>query len=97
MPRFRSHFIPDEAMEQEGIVIPGCTLGEFIASLESRAGIRLTPEDGEKYFRLTELATGAQVIVDVHIMRHDIEICPKQDMTFALEPDDIVEAGILVC
>lgn len=97
MPRFRSHVIPNEAMEQDGIVIPGCTLGEFIANLESLAGIRLTPEDGEKYFRLTELDTGDETIVDVHVMRHDMEICPKQDIAFALEPDDIVEAGILVC
>lgn len=111
MPRFRSHVIPsrllpdsdrdrsaaDDISEQDGIEIPGHTLGEFILNLESRAGIRLTPEKGEKYFRLAESDTGSEIIVDVHIMRDGMEICPKQDADFALEPDDVVEAGILVC
>lgn len=111
MPRFHSRdfprpplrFIngevlpPDPLAGPGGIEIDGRTLGELIAHLEATTSIQLIAADPPKYFLYKNLTTGEEEIVDVHIYRRDEMICPKQDLNFPLQPDDIVEAGMLVC
>lgn len=36
-------------------------------------------------------------LVDIHIVRGDAELCPKQNLDFALEDADMVELGPLLC
>ena len=50
-----------------------------------------------KYFLHTASDYKTQIL-DIHIMRGEDEICPKQDLDFALQYGDIVHVGvILVC
>ncbi len=88
---------PDPSLEPGGIEIPGHTLRELIANLETMTDLRLSPADPPKYFLCTNIKTGDEELVDIHIHRHDEVICPKQDIDFLLAPDDVVEAGLLVC
>lgn len=39
---------------------------------------------GEKYFLFTDNLTGAQGLIDIHVIRNGEEICPKQNTDFAL-------------
>jgi hypothetical protein len=93
MPRFYSaQFQRDVSVD-----IPGSTLGELIANLGIATTIRLIPHHPPKYFRFIDSSHGIDALVDVHISRNGEHICPKQDLDFLLEPDDIVEAGALEC
>ena len=105
MPRFYSHDFPriqlDErsaSCELPGVEVVGATLGEFLSTLERATGIRVSPHDPPKYFRYYSTSTPDQyLLVDVHIEREGVELCPKQDLAFQLEPGDIVSAGVLAC
>jgi hypothetical protein len=50
-----------------------------------------------KYFEIQKLDGEVEWVVDVHIIRESEEICPKQDLTFLLLPNDQVEMGALAC
>lgn len=39
---------------------------------------------GEKYFLFTDNLTGAQGLIDIHVIRNGEEICPKQNTDFKL-------------
>ncbi len=82
------------------------SLGEAILEYEAYFNTKIEPltepfegkpENVGKYFRLTELDDSASRIVDIHVLRKNSEICVKQDLDFAIEPDDIVELGELIC
>lgn len=82
------------------------TLSEAIFAYESRFDVRILPyfgmnectqNDEPKYFEFIEIASGRMQLVDIHVHRQGIEICPKQDLTFRLLQDDLVEIGELIC
>ena len=52
---------------------------------------------GSKYFIHTDNSSGESTLVDLHIIRGEEEICPKQDLDLYLLDSDIVEMGPLVC
>jgi hypothetical protein len=49
------------------------------------------------YFRVAEEDGSDSWLVDVHVFRDGLEICPKHDLGFALQPSDLVELGSLIC
>lgn len=106
MPRFYSHDFPrpvhhqaaPEPAEPAGLEIPASTLGELLAGLEAAHGIRVVPHDPPKYFRYYPRGSSNEFhLVDIHVCRGDLVICPKQDLAFPLEDADTIEAGPLMC
>ncbi|MDP1980209.1 hypothetical protein [Undibacterium sp.] len=105
MPTFYSHDFPQytisdalKLVEAKGIELMGNTLGELLIDLESKTGICVIPHDAPKYFRYFETRQSFDfVLVDIHIVRGDEVICPKQDLNFLLLPTDKVDAGMLAC
>ena len=55
------------------------------------------PANTGKYFKYWADDSETWSAVDIHILRADEEICPKQDLLFQLHPSDIVEIGQLIC
>jgi hypothetical protein len=52
---------------------------------------------GEKYFQHIDNEGVYSVLIDLHVIRDGKEICPKQNLDFALLPTDLVELGALAC
>lgn len=80
------------------------TLGEAIQHYEAsfRCAIRpcekVLPGQSElKYFEFSDMSNEFDGLVDIHVLRDGLEICPKQDLSFLLEESDHVEIGLLVC
>jgi len=80
------------------------TLGQALRDYELHFCVTVRPCDeplpGDpelKYFRVTEEDGSESWLVDVHVFREGLEICPKQDLGFALQPSDLVELGSLIC
>ena len=96
-PRYE---MPDlkEIVENPGYASQARTLGELLIEFEECMGTRIEPHDPPKYFRYFDVGSLSNfILVDIHITRSGTEICPKQDLSFLLEPNDVVEAGVLVC
>lgn len=84
------------------------TLGAALASYTQRFGVQFKPYDGShalvpfapgeppKYF-VYERADGSSELVDIHIERGAETICPKQDLSVRLQPNDRVHIGRLAC
>jgi hypothetical protein len=84
--------------ELPGLEVPGGVLGEFLEHLLQVSGVRLIPHDQPKYFRYYSAhETNEFVLVDVHVDRDGVEVCPKQDLRFPLIAADVVSAGMLAC
>ncbi len=105
MPRF---FSPDdqrfempelsELVENIGYFSHAATLGRLLDEFGSYAKCKFVPDDPPKFFRYYQDELSDDFVrVDIHVIRDGIEICPKQDLNFALAADDIVEAGVLIC
>lgn len=93
MPKF---FSPDRPVFD----MPGAatTLGSLLAQFSEKYGSRFEPEGTDKYFRYYANAELPDYdLVDIHVTRGAVDICPKQDLDFALLSDDIVDAGALAC
>lgn len=82
------------------------TLGAAIRDYETHFHAKITKcqdpdiagaEAASKYFDYVDLKTRQMQLIDIHVLRGDQEICPKRDLDFSLEPDDIVEFGELIC
>ncbi len=82
------------------------TLDAAIRDYETRFGAQITKhqdtltvdeEAAAKYFAYLDLETRQIQLVDIHVFREGREICPKHDLQFPLEPDDVVEFGELIC
>lgn len=96
-PRFEMPELK-EVVENPGYDIEASTLGELLDKFHLLSGSKLVPHDPPKYFRYFKRASSDDyVLVDVHVTRMAAEICPKQDLHFHLKPDDVVEAGVLIC
>ncbi|RSZ55562.1 hypothetical protein HF313_08970 [Massilia atriviolacea] len=93
--------MPDmrEIVTHPGLALEGATLGELLRQLEAGYDIRVVPDtDAPRYFRYHNPAASATFyLVDVHIERDGRQICPKQELGFALLPSDRVTAGMLIC
>jgi hypothetical protein len=87
-------------IEQPGVAIQGNKLGEVLANFGAISNVRVIPHDPPKYFRYSEPSDSAEDkywLVDIHVSRDGKEICPKQDLTFPLQPGDVVEILQLIC
>jgi hypothetical protein len=92
--------MPDlkEIVENVGYVSQAQTLGLLLAEFGKKFECEIIPHDAPEYFRYYANKFSADyILTDIHITRRNVEICPKQDLNFALEADDIVEAGMLIC
>lgn len=87
-----------EVINYPGVNLEGETLGALLKQASKVLGVRIVPADPPKYFKYFQQADcGDYVLVDIHIERDGVEICPKQDLSFPLHASDIVEAGVLIC
>ncbi|WP_426169033.1 MoaD/ThiS family protein [Pseudoduganella sp. R-34] len=92
--------MPDlrELVENPGFASEATTLGGLLEEYESSTGFCFALHDPPKYFRYFGNDFKPEfILVDIHVMRNGIEICPKQALDFPLEPNDVVEAGVLIC
>lgn len=83
------------------------TLGEALAIYQAAFNAKITPYDGTdpdvpfvsgeepKYFVYEDHRGGG--LVDIHVIRQDVEICPKQNLLFPLLPGDHIKMGMLAC
>ncbi len=87
-----------EIVTYPGVQLEGETLGALFEQAFNVLGVRIIAADPPKYFRYFSKGDAEKyVLVDVHIQRDGLEICPKQDLGFQLRETDVVEAGLLVC
>lgn len=75
------------------------TLGEAIAAAEEYFQIRIVPHDPPKWFRIYLPGAPEEEfrLVDIHIIREDEHICPKQDLNYPLFDTDTIYIGALAC
>lgn len=82
------------------------TLAEALSIYESVFNARITPmqepllglnENIGKYFDYLDLDNNSKMAVDVHVIRQGETICPKQNLDFVLQKEDIVDIGPLLC
>lgn len=86
--------------------VTALTLAEALATYEKHFKVSVSPAPADhpdligqeaKYFVHTDRETGLAQLVDIHVLRDGKEVCAKQNMDFALLPQDIVELGELAC
>jgi hypothetical protein len=95
-------------LKREPLLVVAETLAEALAAYTGQYGVRFRPYDGSdprvpfqrgeppKYF-LYDTPDGRSILVDIHIQRGSESICPKQDLSVHLEPNDEVHIGPLAC
>jgi len=101
----RGHYEPHD---EPPFLVDAQTLGDALSAYEERFSVDIKPYDGSidhfpleagtppKYFFYVQ-ADGDQFVVDIHVTRGNEELCPKQDLVFALLADDLIEIGGLIC
>lgn len=57
----------------------------------------LSGQSEHKYFNVKSPLPKQNGLVDIHVFRGKDEICPRQDLGFALEEGDVIEMGSLAC
>jgi|GEM_PF-1175687 hypothetical protein len=88
--------------------VEAATLGEALQAYCQRTGSSIRPYDGSdpqlpfrdgelKYFWFDAKSRWGETLADVHVKRNGVEICPKQDLSFALIDGDMVSIGMLAC
>jgi hypothetical protein len=88
-------------------LVEAATLGEALNILARFQKLSFEPFKGDeyivfekqedrKYFLFNDV-NGIGHLRDVHILRHETEICPGQDLGFPLIEGDIVMIGPLIC
>jgi hypothetical protein len=86
------------------------TLGDALRVFDETFDTRTEKYDGSdpetpfvdgvpKYFYHSVVFRGRRdkLLVDIHIYRRDLKICPKQDLDFVLEDGDLINIGQLIC
>jgi hypothetical protein len=80
------------------------TLGEAIAQYEAAFNVSIRPckkplpgQTEIKYFGISGPSGEIEWLVDIHVVREGVEVCPKQDLAFALQDGDLIEMGPLAC
>jgi hypothetical protein len=88
-----------ELIRLKNVLIEAGTLGEAIRETERIANVRIVAHDPPKWFRVysSSGASSEYRLVDIHILRDDQEICPKQDLSYALLSNDIVRIAGVTC
>ncbi|NQD37986.1 hypothetical protein HPT27_13220 [Permianibacter sp. IMCC34836] len=85
-------------VENEGVLVTGETLGKVLANFCNLRGLHIDPDDSSQYFRYYEKPDEEQfVLVDIHVTRKEVQICSEQNLSFPIEPGDIVEVLALIC
>lgn len=99
VPQFNVDPTTSNLVELPGLELSAGTLGQLLLELEKATGAWVVPdEDGPKYFRYYANRDAAEwEAVDIHVLRKGEEICPKQELGFALLPGDKVVPGLLAC
>lgn len=81
-------------------------LDDALRAYESHFHVAISPfigthgclEAGEpRYFEFTDVESDRMQLVDIHVHRNGIDLCPKQNLAFALLSGDLVEIGELIC
>lgn len=97
-----------EPHDEPPFLVDARTLGDALSAYGAHFSVDIKPYDGTleffpleagmppKYFFYVH-ANGDQSVVDIHVIRGNEELCPKQDLVFALLADDLVEIGALIC
>src|SRR3954463_6710701 len=98
MPLLRSwishpmEFEPDSSLRGNGVPIVAQTLGEPPNEAGRILSVRFEPHDPPKWFRafgIPDFGDG-YMRVDIHVKRGDMQICPKQDLSFPILDPDVV-------
>lgn len=101
MPLLRALFSrPDVSglFRIQNVSIEANILREAIIAIEQLANVCIVPHDPPKWFRVYSPSDDLNYqLIDIHIQRAHIRICPQQNLDYSLLPDDIVMAGILIC
>ncbi len=90
---------PDSPLRRIGVPIVARTLGEALNEASRLLDVRFEPHDPPKWFRLYGIPSfeGGSMLVDIHIKRGDVELCPKQDLNFPILDSDVVYIYITTC
>src|SRR3954469_18810419 len=88
-----------EFIRLENVAIEATTLGEAISAAERLANVRIVAHDPPKWFRVyaPDSDSPDYRLADIHVSRGDADICPKQDIGYALLPSDTIYIGALAC
>jgi hypothetical protein len=101
MPLLRALFSRpdvDGLFRIQNVSIEANILREAIIAIEHLANVRIVPHDPPKWFRVYSLSDDPNYkLIDIHIQREHTQICPQQNLDYALLPDDTIMAGILIC
>jgi hypothetical protein len=88
----------NEFVNVPGLSLTAQTLGEALVEVERITGIYVVPHEPPKYFRFYLQRNDPDFsIIDIHVLREEIEICVKQDLEFKLLDTDKVIFGHLAC
>ncbi len=88
----------DTFVKEPGLQIQGSTIGELLRELEKATGAYVVPHEPPKFFRYQLSRDDSDFyVVDIHVHRGGESICIKQDVAFALLPDDVVMFGLPAC
>lgn len=98
-PEFTFDSVLNKFVELPGVELQGATLGQLLSELEKATGARVVPDpESPKFFLYYRHPDSDDCeLVDIHVLREGQELCPKQDLGFALLPGDKVVPGPLAC
>jgi hypothetical protein len=83
-----------------GLPIAAQTVGDAVAVAAEHFGVRIVPHDPPKWFRIygmPDYTAEQYMLVDIHVVRGEQDICIKQDLGFTLLESDVVSIGALAC
>jgi hypothetical protein len=79
-------------------------LGDALRAYEIYFGVTIEPcltllpgQSEYKYFNVQAQIPKQNGLVDIHVFRDNEEMCPRQDLGFALKDGDVVDMGSLAC
>ena len=83
-----------------GLPIAAQTIRDAVAIANEHFGVRIVPHDLPKWFRIygmPDYTPEQYMLVDIHVVRCEQDICIRQDLGFPLLESDVVSIGALVC
>jgi hypothetical protein len=86
-------------LRRVGVPISACNLGEALGEASRILKVRFELHESQKWFRvfgIPEMGDGCR-LADVHIKRDGEELCPKQDLSYAIYESDIVCIYTIIC
>ncbi len=77
------------------------TLRDAIAAACDHLGMEIVPFPGDRYFaawyREKPAPKPLHPVLDIHVIREHVELCPRHDLDFPLLDGDVVLFAILIC